>query len=116
MIIVITGPTCLGKSETALKVAQSLNAEIINGDAFQSYKEMDIGVAKPSKEYFSLVPHHLYSFVNPNEPYSDLNSFDLSNKEKEYDNDKSKAQINSHSYALWTLNLTLTHTKSKNYL
>lgn len=70
MIIVISGPTCLGKSETALKVALSFNAEIVNGDAFQSYKEMDIGVAKPPKEYFDKVPHHLFSFVEPNEPYS----------------------------------------------
>ena len=70
MIIVISGPTCLGKSETALNVALAFNAEIINGDAFQCYKEMDIGVAKPPKEYFDKVPHHLFSFVNPDEPYS----------------------------------------------
>ena len=70
MIIVITGPTCLAKSESALKVAQLSNAEIINGDAFQIYKEMNIGVAKPPKEYFSLIPHHLYSFVSIFEPYS----------------------------------------------
>lgn len=70
MIIVITGPTCLAKSESALKVAQLFNAEIINGDAFQIYKEMNIGVAKPPKEYFSLIPHHLYSFVSISEPYS----------------------------------------------
>ena len=70
MIIVITGPTCLGKSESAIKVANAFNAEIVNGDAFQSYKEMDIGVAKPSKEQLQSVPHHLYSFVEPTESYS----------------------------------------------
>lgn len=70
MIIVITGPTCLGKSETAVVIAKHFNAEIINGDAFQSYKELDIGVAKPSIELLNSVPHHLYSFVSPNEPYS----------------------------------------------
>ena len=70
MIIVITGPTCMGKSETALEVAKTFKAEIINGDAFQCYKEMDIGVAKPPKEYFDLVPHHLYSFVDVDHDYS----------------------------------------------
>ena len=70
MIIVITGPTCMGKSETALEVAKVFNAEIINGDAFQCYKEMDIGVAKPPREYFDEVPHHLFSFVDINQNYS----------------------------------------------
>lgn len=70
MIIVITGPTCLGKSDTALALAKKINAEIINGDAFQCYKEMEIGVAKPPKEYFREVPHHLYSFVDVDHDYS----------------------------------------------
>lgn len=60
----------MGKSETALEVAKVFNAEIINGDAFQSYKEMEIGVAKPPKEYFEEVPHHLFSCVNVDEEYS----------------------------------------------
>ena len=70
MIIVITGPTCMGKSETALEVAKVFNAEVVNGDAFQCYKEMDIGVAKPPKEFFDIVPHHLFSFVDVNRNYS----------------------------------------------
>lgn len=70
MIIVITGPTCMGKSETALEVAKAFNAEIVNGDAFQIYKQMNIGVAKPPIEYFSIVPHHLFSFVDINREYS----------------------------------------------
>ena len=60
----------MGKSETALEVARVFNCEIINGDAFQCYKEMDIGVAKPPKEYFDIVPHHLFSFVDINQEYS----------------------------------------------
>lgn len=60
----------MGKSETALEVAKHFNAEIINGDAFQCYKELEIGVAKPPKEYFSIVPHHLFSFVSIIEDYS----------------------------------------------
>ncbi len=60
----------MGKSETALEVAKAFNAEVVNGDAFQCYKEMEIGVAKPPKEYFSIVPHHLFSFVDVNRDYT----------------------------------------------
>ena len=70
MIIVITGPTCTGKSETALFLAKGINAEIVNGDAFQCYKQMNIGVAKPPKEFLKEIPHHLYSFVDVNHDYS----------------------------------------------
>ena len=60
----------MGKSETALEIAKVFNAEVVNGDAFQCYKEMEIGVAKPPKEYFKVVPHHLFSFVDVNHDYS----------------------------------------------
>lgn len=60
----------MGKTDTALAVAKAFNCEIINGDAFQCYKEMEIGVAKPPKEYFDIVPHHLFSFVDVNHDYS----------------------------------------------
>ena len=60
----------MGKSETALEVAKVFNAEVVNGDAFQCYKKMDIGVAKPPKEYFSIVQHHLFSFVDVDQEYS----------------------------------------------
>ena len=60
----------MGKSETALEVARVFNCEIINGDAFQCYKEMNIGVAKPPKEYFDVVPHHLFSHVDISQDYS----------------------------------------------
>ena len=60
----------MGKSETALEIAKAFNAEVVNGDAFQCYKEMEIGVAKPPKEYFSIVPHHLFSFVDIDRDYT----------------------------------------------
>lgn len=60
----------MGKTDTALAIAKAFNCEIINGDAFQCYKEMEIGVAKPPKEYFDVVPHHLFSFVDVNHEYS----------------------------------------------
>lgn len=70
MIYVITGPTCLGKSETAIFLANKIGAEIVNGDAFQCYKEMSIGVAKPSEEDLKKATHHLYSFIDVSHEYS----------------------------------------------
>ena len=63
MIICIVGPTGVGKSKLALSLAKRLNGEIVNGDAFQIYKEMDIGTAKPTLEERSIVPHHLFDYV-----------------------------------------------------
>ena len=60
----------MGKSETALEIAKAIDAEIINGDAFQCYKEMDIGVAKPDAKYLKEVPHHLYSLIDVDHDYS----------------------------------------------
>lgn len=70
MIIVITGPTALGKTKSAIKVAQTFDVEIINGDAFQAYEELNIGTAKPSEKELASVPHHLYSFIKPTHNYS----------------------------------------------
>lgn len=70
MIIVIVGPTCAKKSLTAIFLANKINAEIINGDAFQCYKELNIGVAKPTSEELKMAPHHLFSFVDVNNPFS----------------------------------------------
>ena len=60
-LIVISGPTGVGKSDLAIRLAQELNAEIFSADSRQIYKEMTIGTAKPTFEELSLVPHH---FIN----------------------------------------------------
>ena len=70
MMICIVGPTGVGKSKLAIRLAKALNGEIINGDAFQIYKGMDIGTAKPTKEEREIVPHHLFDFVEPDFEYS----------------------------------------------
>ncbi len=87
MIIVILGPTATKKSETAFKLAKKIDAEIINGDAFQIYKELNIGVAKPPKKYFDEIPHHLFSFISIDEDYSIFNyQKDLREKIEEIQN------------------------------
>ncbi len=69
MIYAIMGPTASGKSQYALDLARSLHGEIINADALQVYKEIELMSCAPSIEEKKLVPHHLYSFLNVNESY-----------------------------------------------
>jgi len=69
-LIAIVGPTGIGKSQLALRLAQTFNGEIVSADSRQVYRFMDIGTAKPSLEELSLVPHHLISIINPDEDFS----------------------------------------------
>jgi tRNA dimethylallyltransferase len=64
-IIIILGPTGVGKSEVALELAERFGAEIVNADSQQVYRFMDIGTAKPSPQERDRVPHHLIDIVDP---------------------------------------------------
>ncbi|MDY0100507.1 MAG: tRNA (adenosine(37)-N6)-dimethylallyltransferase MiaA [Bacilli bacterium] len=70
MIIVITGPTHTGKDQLAVALAKKIKGEIINADAFHIYKQLEIGTNKPQNEQFQNIKHHLFSYVNVDEPYS----------------------------------------------
>lgn len=63
----ICGPTASGKSGQALALAQAWDAEIVNADAFQLYRGLETITATPTAEQQSLVPHHLYGVLAPNE-------------------------------------------------
>ncbi|MFE7061816.1 tRNA (adenosine(37)-N6)-dimethylallyltransferase MiaA [Sutcliffiella sp. NPDC057660] len=69
-VIVIIGPTAVGKTKLSVELAQRVNGEIISGDSMQIYKEMNIGTAKVSKEEMQGVPHYLIDVKEPTEPYS----------------------------------------------
>ena len=69
-IIVIIGPTGVGKTKLSIELAQKLNAEIINGDSVAVYKRLNIGSAKPTLEEQQAVPHHLIDIESPEEEYS----------------------------------------------
>lgn len=70
-VLVIVGPTGVGKSKTAVSIASRYgNAEIINADSMQIYKYMNIGTAKPSKEEMKGIKHHLFDFVEPDTPFN----------------------------------------------
>ncbi len=68
-IIVLVGPTAVGKTALSLRLVQRFDCEIISMDSMQVYRHMDIGTAKPSQEEQALVPHHLIDIVNPEEQY-----------------------------------------------
>ncbi|MBI5825208.1 MAG: tRNA (adenosine(37)-N6)-dimethylallyltransferase MiaA [Chloroflexi bacterium] len=69
-LILIVGPTAVGKTELAIQLAEQLNGEIISADSRLFYRGMDIGTAKPSREELARVPHHLIDIVNPDETLS----------------------------------------------
>jgi tRNA dimethylallyltransferase len=69
-ILIIAGPTAVGKTDASILLAQESGAEIVSADSMQIYRGMDIGTAKPTKEQRGLVYHHLIDIVEPDQPYS----------------------------------------------
>ena len=66
-LILIVGPTAVGKTELAIQLAERLNGEIVSADSRLFYRGMDIGTAKPTREEQSRVPHHLVNIADPDE-------------------------------------------------
>lgn len=80
-ILLIGGPTAVGKSDFALKLSQKLKMEIISADSVQVYKELNMGTSKPSQKEKEMCPHHLIDEVG----YKDkFNAFDFVNLAKKY--------------------------------
>lgn len=69
-IIIIFGPTGVGKTKLSLELAKELNGEIISADSMQIYKKMDIGTAKITKEEMEGIPHYMLDIAEPNREYS----------------------------------------------
>lgn len=69
-LIVITGPTGIGKTDTAIKIAKHLDTEIISADSRQIYRGLPIGTACPSTEELAMVRHHFINILNLDEYYS----------------------------------------------
>lgn len=72
-IIVITGPTGVGKTKLSVELAKIYNGEIINADAMQIYKDLNIGTAKITESEKEGIPHHLFDIKNVDEDYSIYN-------------------------------------------
>ena len=69
-VIIIYGPTAVGKSGLAVEIAKKVNGEIISADSMQIYKYLNIGSAKITKEEMEGVAHHLIDFLDPSDDYS----------------------------------------------
>ncbi len=69
-LIVILGPTAVGKTETSIQLAERLDGEIISADLRLFYRGMDIGTAKPTAEEQARVPHHLIDVADPDQIWS----------------------------------------------
>lgn len=69
-VIVITGPTAVGKTKLSIEIAKKYNGEIINADAVQVYKGLDIGSAKVTEEEKENIPHHLFDIKEVDEEYT----------------------------------------------
>ncbi|WP_203293022.1 tRNA (adenosine(37)-N6)-dimethylallyltransferase MiaA [Luteirhabdus pelagi] len=70
LLIVVVGPTAIGKTALAIKLAQAFNTEIISADSRQFYKEMEIGTAVPSSEELAAAPHHFIQHKSITEAYT----------------------------------------------
>ena len=69
-LIVLTGPTAVGKSKLSIELAKKIGGEIISADSMQVYKYMNIGTDKISEEKMENVPHHLIDFLDPKEDFN----------------------------------------------
>ena len=69
-LLVITGPTASGKTSCAIQLARQLDTEILSCDSRQFYRELRIGVARPSEEELAAAPHHFIACRSVTEPYN----------------------------------------------
>ena len=70
MVIVILGPTCVGKTKLSVELAKKLNGEIINADSTQVYRGLDIATAKVTEDEKEGIPHHLFDIKDITEDYT----------------------------------------------
>ena len=68
-LIILTGPTAVGKTELSIELAKELDGEVISADSMQVYRGMDIGTAKISRVEMQGIPHHLIDILDPKEPF-----------------------------------------------
>lgn len=69
-VIVVCGPTAVGKTRMGVSLAQALNGEVISGDSMQIYRQMDIGTAKATQEEMQGIVHHMIDIKDPDETFS----------------------------------------------
>src|SRR3989339_1971392 len=79
-LICILGPTGVGKTEFALKLAEQFRGEIVSADSMQVYRQMDIGTAKPTPQERGRITHHLLDVADPDQPFDASRYMDMATK------------------------------------
>ena len=69
-LIILTGPTAVGKTDLSIRLAKTVGGEIISADSMQVYRRMDIGTAKIRPEEMDGVRHHLIDILEPTESFN----------------------------------------------
>ena len=77
-LLILTGPTCSGKTENSIRIAKEFNLDVIAADSMQIYKKFNIGTGKPSKHQRKIVRHHLIDLIEPNESFNAWDYMNLS--------------------------------------
>ncbi|MGB1573817.1 MAG: isopentenyl transferase family protein, partial [Flavobacteriales bacterium] len=70
LLITVVGPTAIGKTSLAIRIAQAVGAEILSSDSRQFYREIPIGTAQPTAEERAAAPHHFVDFLSVTDDYS----------------------------------------------
>lgn len=83
MLIVLTGPTAVGKTKLSIALAHAVGGEIISADSMQVYRGMDIGTAKINPQEMGGIPHHLIDILSPKEEFNVVNFQKLANQAME---------------------------------
>jgi tRNA dimethylallyltransferase len=105
-LLVIGGPTAVGKTDLSIKLGQRLNGEIISADSMQIYKYMDIGSAKVTEEEMDGINHYLIDVINPDIPFSVADFKEYGNKALNEILSKDKLPIISGGTGLYINSLT----------
>ena len=79
-LLAIVGPTAVGKTELAMRIADHADVEIVGADSRQVYRHMDVGTAKPTPSQLTAVSHHLVDIIYPDDDFSLGMFLDLSKK------------------------------------
>jgi tRNA dimethylallyltransferase len=79
-VILVVGPTGVGKSQLALDLAERLDGEIVSADSRQVYRGLEIGTAQPESDELARVPHHLVGLLSPDQPFSAADFVDLAER------------------------------------
>ena len=92
-LVILTGPTSVGKTSLSIHLAHEIGGEIISADSMQVYRGMDIGTAKITEEEMEGIPHHLVDILDPDQPFNVVEFQRLAREAMEQINSKGKIPI-----------------------